>query len=361
MVTVRFMTSKTRWTSALIAVVFALAAASCSSTAPAASTSLANGPSAVNETIPVFIIAGQSNAEGAAPLSGLEALADALPSGDKPLTTEERAATRSAFQAGIGAMCEDDHPTPASLADASINALVDSGLPIVDVDQGYTIPGSEIVGHRYHLTDGNEPLTIIEGEDSPDAAAWDRNDPAPLGAGYGFISDEATFYGPELGMGLELDRHLDQFGVVKVTMSGSTLFDHWSPDSEMRKELFIRTNDYLDTRPNHEVAAFVWFQGFSDQFEEFSIRDYDSNLNHLITDVREVYGEDMPVIVVEARRPEDLPTLSEIADAQQRVVEGLPNAALVPSSGLTTCFHYDSASQIVVGQRVAQAWLELRS
>jgi hypothetical protein len=333
----------------LAAAIVALTAVACSSRAP------------VDESIPVFVIAGQSNAEGGAPLSGVQRLAAAFPAGDEPLTTEERLTARSAYQAGIGATCEDDDPTPARFADASIDELRAGGLDIDNIDQRFTIPGAEIVAHRYQPAPGTEPLVALFSANGPDAPAWDRNDPAPLGPGFGFISDDATFFGPELGFGLELKRHVEQFGVVKVTMSGSALFDQWAPGSELRQALFDRTQEYLDVRPDHEVAAFIWFQGYHDQFEEFSIRDYDKNLNDLISEVRLAYGEDTPVIVVESRRPDDLPTLTRIADAQQRVVEGLSNATLVSTSGLTTCFHYDSASQLLIGQRIAQAWLDFEN
>lgn len=332
---------------ALTVAVLVLAAASCSTAA------------AVDESIPVFIIAGQSNAEGAVRLAGLQGLATALPDGDQPLTAEQRSASRAAFHDGIGAMCEDDDPTPTRLADAAIAGLRRSALDLSSVDEQFTIPGAEIVAHRYQITDGDEPLYVITGEDNFESPMWDGDDPAPLGGGFGFISDEATFFGPELGFGLELQRDIEQFGVVKVTMSGSTLFDHWAPGSDLRAALFDRTQEYLDARPDHHVAAFIWFQGFSDQFEDFSIRDYDNNLHDLISDVRRTYGEDVAVIVVEARRPDDLPTLGLIADAQKRVVDDLSNAALVPTSGLTTCFHYDSASQLLIGQRIAKAWRNL--
>jgi len=333
----------------LATTVAALTVAACSSTA------------STPESIPVFVIAGQSNAKGGAPLSGLNALAAVLPVDDQPLSLDERAAARSAFQAGIGAMCEADDLTPSVLADASIDALRDGGLDIGGIDERFEISGAEIVAHRYQWALPNESLVDISNEDDAGAPEWQRDDPTPLAGGFGFISDEAMFYGPELGFGLELERDVQKFGVVKVTMSGSALFEQWAPGAQLRQALFDRTEEYLADRPDHEVAAFIWFQGFNDQFEEFSIRDYDDNLNSLVSEVRAEHGAETPVIVVESRRPDDLPTLGEIADAQQRVVAGLSNAALVSTSGLTTCFHYDSTSQLVIGQRIARAWRDLQA
>lgn len=308
---------------------------------------------------PVFLLAGQSNAEGAVNLAGLERVAAALPDGDNPLTAEQRDAARSAYQSALGESCETEDPVDSALADASIDALRAGSLDLSNLDESFTIEGAEIVAHRFDWIPGGEPLGNPVHDDDPAVPAWHRADPAPLGPGYGSVRPEDPLFGPELGMGLALARHLDEFSIVKVTMPGSALFEQWAPGEPLRAQLFTSTAGHLSERPDHDVSAFIWFQGFNDQFEEFSIRGYEDNMTSLIADVRAEYGADLPVVIVEARRPDDLPTLGEIADAQQKVAARVPNVALVESAGLSNCFHYDAVSQIVIGERVANALLEI--
>lgn len=50
-------------------------------------------------------------------------------------------------------------------------------------------------------------------------------------------------------------------------------------------------------RSRFELAGFVWFQGWNDQYDEFE-RDYEANLRHLIADVRrDLEAPDLPVVV----------------------------------------------------------------
>jgi hypothetical protein len=51
--------------------------------------------------------------------------------------------------------------------------------------------------------------------------------------------------------------------------------------------------------------------------------------------------------------------LERIVEAQQAVASRMDGVSSVESDGLTECFHYDAASQLVVGQRSAVAMLGL--
>jgi hypothetical protein len=119
----------------------------------------------------------------------------------------------------------------------------------------------------------------------------------------------------------------------------------------MRQKLYEQTDMFLSQRPDARPAALIWFQGFSDQFEESAIADYAGNLERLITDFRAAYG-DVHTVIVEARRSGGL---VEIAEAQQRVASTMENVALVSSDGISECFHYDAASQLIIGKRIADA------
>ena len=80
-----------------------------------------------------------------------------------------------------------------------------------------------------------------------------------------------------------------------------------------------------------------------------------TNLTQLIREFRRTYGE-VPVVIVQARK---VGGLRRIADAQHTVANTLDGVSLVESDGLSECFHYDSASQLVIGQRSADAMVML--
>ena len=105
-----------------------------------------------------------------------------------------------------------------------------------------------------------------------------------------------------------------------------------------------------------KVAGLLWFQGFNDQFEESARNAYAANLTKLIEDFRARYDENLPVVIVEARKVGDL---TQIANAQRSVAEAMDNVSIVESDGLSDCFHYGATSQLVVGQRSAKAMLSL--
>ena len=103
----------------------------------------------------------------------------------------------------------------------------------------------------------------------------------------------------------------------------------------MRQQLHQRTDEFLS---NHDayVAGLIWFQGYNDQFEDHFRDAYKENLHQLVADFRGSYGTDLPVVVIQARKVNDL---SLIAEAQAQMVSETTNAVLVESDGLTNCFH----------------------
>ena len=103
------------------------------------------------------------------------------------------------------------------------------------------------------------------------------------------------------------------------------------------------------------VAGLIWFQGFNDQFDDAATEAYASNLIQLIREFRMTYGE-VPVVIMPARR---VGGLTRIADAQHSAANTLDGVALVESDGLSECFHYDSTSQLVIGQRSGDAMILL--
>jgi hypothetical protein len=189
-------------------------------------------------------------------------------------------------------------------------------------------------------------------------------------------------FGPELMMGHVLSKTLGSpTSLIKVAVGGTTLLCNWRSPSRsdpvpadkatencgaLYGELSARIKS-LATKPAEvhpdcaskkcEWAAFVYFQGENDAFEPQGARDYEVNLRLLIADVRkEVGNPNLPVVIVQVGAwGGGVADGRFVAAAQKKVAESDANARLVVTSDLSTYHHYDSAAQLIIGERVAKA------
>lgn len=151
-----------------------------------------------------------------------------------------------------------------------------------------------------------------------------------LTVGYGASKDRI---GPELGFGLSLEKKLDApILIIKTSWGGKSINYDFRPPSAGVYELDekqkksdkvdqIRKNAGLnyrmmneavhavlkdlgkhhpeyDAKAGHEMAGFVWFQGFNDQFSEAFRNNYKGNMIHFIKDVRKEYKTpEMPFVI----------------------------------------------------------------
>lgn len=196
----------------------------------------------------------------------------------------------------------------------------------------------------------------------------------PLRAGHGANSDTFTTYGPELTFGQVLDAELpddDQTFLLKVSMGGSSLLDHWRAGGPLRNELVSRTNAALLADPDLELAGLLWFQGYNDQFDGAycteGYHSYRENLDNLISDLRaQLAVAELPVVVVKIAKARTSsgdvkPSTAKdtIAAAQDTVAARDPKVGVVESWDTSLCYHYDSGAQLVIGERAAKRMLEL--
>ena len=143
----------------------------------------------------------------------------------------------------------------------------------------------------------------------------------PLTVGYGGSPDKL---GPELGFGLSLEQKLDApILLIKTSWGGKSLNYDFRPPSagpyelskeeaakpdaqkiqesaglnyrmmntavrEVLKDLKKHHPDY-DADAGFEMAGFVWFQGFNDQFSPAFRENYRQNMIHFVKDVRKEY------------------------------------------------------------------------
>ncbi len=152
----------------------------------------------------------------------------------------------------------------------------------------------------------------------------------PLSVGYGGNKDKI---GPEYGFGLSLSQKLDApILLIKTSWGGKSINYNFRPPSAGPYELNekeknggkaeeIKKNAGLnwrmmneavhavlkdlkkhhpayDPEVGHEMAGFVWFQGFNDQFSDAFRDNYRQNMIHFIKDVRKEYKTpNMPFVI----------------------------------------------------------------
>jgi len=152
----------------------------------------------------------------------------------------------------------------------------------------------------------------------------------PLTVGYGGSGDKI---GPELGFGMSMAKRLDApILLIKTSWGGKSLHYNFRPPSAGSYELNekeaasdkaaeINENAGLNYRmmteqvksvlgdlkahhpaydesTGYDLAGFVWFQGFNDQFSDAFRDNYRDNMVTFVKDVRKEYGApDMPFVI----------------------------------------------------------------
>ena len=152
----------------------------------------------------------------------------------------------------------------------------------------------------------------------------------PLTVGYGGSRDKI---GPEFGFGLSMAQKLDApILIIKTSWGGKSLNYNFRPPSagpyelnekekagdkaaEIKKNASFNWrmmneavhNVLKDLRKHHpaydaavgyDVAGFVWFQGFNDQFSDEFRNNYRDNMIHFVKDVRKEYKTaNMPFVI----------------------------------------------------------------
>jgi alpha-galactosidase len=159
----------------------------------------------------------------------------------------------------------------------------------------------------------------------------DRNQKAgKLSIGYGASNDKI---GPEYGFGLSIAQKVDgPILLIKTSWGGKSLNYNFRPPSAgeyqlnekqkksdkieeikqnvslnyrmMNEHVHSVLNNLKDNHPAYdpkagfEIAGFVWFQGFNDQFDEAFRTNYKDNMIAFIKDIRKEYKvPNMPFII----------------------------------------------------------------
>ena len=112
-----------------------------------------------------------------------------------------------------------------------------------------------------------------------------------------------THFGPEISLGLALNEQWPEKRIVlsKRALSGSTLEGTWAPGKDAYGALLTDFRRIAaDYSPRRVVlAGFLWLQGEADAKDARSAKNYESNLDSLVTNLRHDTGTPgMPVVFV---------------------------------------------------------------
>ena len=320
----------------------------------------------------LFMLAGQSNAEGNTRLDGLQGLANAWPAAGDTITDSVRTSLRSAIKDGQGNMClGDGNPYKDEQADTLIGAL--QGLQTKWRD--FATPGfedSRVTIHAANFRHSKVTLADLSGKRvdntqcnakesetikvGPPLQRYTSVGAQKLRVGFGTT---ITGYGPELAFGSRLADTVGDLDIVKVAMGGSSLGDSWRVNGTLYRQLVDDTRKTL-AETGDDIGGLVWFQGYNDGCckdvfcDEMKPR-YGHNLVAFIRALRAELGQEFPVVVVKANHI----VHSDIHTGQDNAVAALRLAKSTESKGMSNCFHYDSGSMIVIGEEAADAMAEL--
>lgn len=165
-------------------------------------------------------------------------------------------------------------------------------------------------------------------------------------------------FGPELSFALAMTQANPEgnpIAIIKVSRGGTNLGTDWSPTGYMYQDLTAEIDASLKAlaQEGHTatVRGMLWHQGESDSTR---LDAYQGELETLINNVRTTLTmPELPFVIGELAqtKPQDFRQL------QQQIADENDGVAFVSSVGLVTTdgTHFDANSQVILGQRYAQA------
>ncbi|MCP4488499.1 MAG: hypothetical protein GY820_14440 [Gammaproteobacteria bacterium] len=198
-----------------------------------------------------------------------------------------------------------------------------------------------------------------------------------LSTGFGSVT---SFYGPELVFGHYLGNQVvDDVLLLKVVQGGTDLRLDWKTscssqnsgnqftveelaqeslyDALIAKARAIQS-DSTSYFPEYsgktiEIAGFLWFQGWNDGGCTTCAENYETNLNCLVSDLRnDLNDPDLPVVIIQSHRGD---ATSAVQVAQYNVAANTENTNLAITDDLSPYYHFDSAAQLAIGARAYEA------
>ena len=236
-----------------------------------------------------------------------------------------------------------------------------------------------------HLVDDQGEWVIRD-----DVWIWYFDRQGGLTVGYGARDDRI---GPELQFGHVVgDRYEEQVLLIKIAWGGKSLAADFRPPSSggqvgpFYEELFARVRDVLENLEEHfpeyrgqdfEITGFGWHQGWNDRVNQAFNDEYEANLANFIRDVREELAiEALPFVIAEtgmSGHEEKHPRALSLMRAQAAVAdyeEFQGNVAFVGTkdfyrppevspSGQGYHWNGNAETYILIGHAMGEAMIEL--
>jgi len=179
-------------------------------------------------------------------------------------------------------------------------------------------------------------------------------------------------FGPEVSFGRAVADAMkgDRIALIKYARGGSNLHTDWDAAKGPRFATFVGTVDAAlkalrEGEPKHtyEIVGMLWLQGESDGKQA---NVYGDNLRKLMAEVRGRYGAHLPFLIgrINNYHGENDSRVNAVRAEQMRVADADPDAAWIDLDGASKASdgtHYDTAGQLLLGRRFAEAFLRLRS
>lgn len=163
----------------------------------------------------------------------------------------------------------------------------------------------------------------------------------PLTLGFSVYGDPHHF-GPELQFGHVVGDAMDNpVLLIKTAWGGKSLYRDFRPPSsggevgKYYKLMLSQVREALADIGDHELAGFVWYQGWNDGVNpKTAVPEYEQNLVNLINDVRrDLKSPKLPVIIGELTGPwvDAPPEWTKLRQAQAAAATRVEKALFVPT------------------------------
>ncbi len=287
---------------------------------------IAAGPD--GKKLKIFILAGQSNMVGHANAHTIATLYDSDDAGDKRLTQLVFKKGSDLSPKALGEQLTQGRKTDELTGGISNEKIKEMSAgpektaleaKVKELKEGYEAYKKKVVS-----------ACVVSDQVFISSIADGNKRSGPLTVGYGGNKDKI---GPEYGFGLSLAQKLDApILIIKTSWGGKSINYNFRPPSAGPYELNekekaggkaeeIKKNASLnwrmmneavhavlkdlekhhpayDPKIGHEMAGFVWFQGFNDQFSGAFRDNYRQNMIHFVKDVRKEYkAPNMPFVI----------------------------------------------------------------
>jgi len=176
-------------------------------------------------------------------------------------------------------------------------------------------------------------------------------------------------FGPEIAFGSTVADALPShnLALIKSYYGGTNLSNHWNPPSGFAYTIFKDTvsaalADLTTAGDTYTITGMLWTQGESDANGTRTTAQYQADLNELIADVRNNYGEDLPFFIsrlADTQTHVSMTTKADIRLAQENVASSDANAFLIDTDGFSVgdTLHFNTTGQVQLGTAFAQSYL----